>query len=542
VNDGVRWFVETKAVGLACASGLLLLLAFPTFDIAWLAWIGLVPLLVALNGKSLKGAFLLSFMSGIAFYAGNFYGIWSGSVAALKPIHFVILGTYFSLYWALWGLGLNWAGKRTGLSTSVIASPLWVALEFARSHLLFLSYPWLLLGHSQYLHPSLLQIASITGVYGVTFLIVLTNAAIAEAVCSVRGWLSGANPSLSVFGRSSVISLGSASILLIASHFYGAFILSKGIEGERKTIALVQGNIPKDHMWNISYRQMILNRYGDLTKKATMQSTDLVIWPESAVPGDLVHEHGLQRTVSQVAIETNTPLLVGTSQSAKFTNKKLRDKYYNSMVLINPDGQIAEEYRKMVLVPFGEYEPLNGVVQWPRVVVASTDSTIPGDRYTLFTIGGTTFGALICWENIFPDHFREFVKRGARFMVVATNESWFGETAAPYQLLAISTFRAAENRVAIVRSANTGISAFIDPFGRITERLRGPKGKELFVEGVLVGEVALSQERTFYTRYGDLFAFLMIAACFLIVFDIWRKKMGHHLAAGGRSMRKGECP
>ncbi len=537
MNDGMR-FVDTKGVGLACASGVLLLLAFPTFDIVWLAWVGLVPLLVVLDGRSLKGAFLLSFMSGLVFYAGNFYGIWSGSVAALKPIHFVILGTYFSLYWGLWGLGLNWVGKRTGLSISLIVPPLWVALEYVRSHLFFLSYPWLLLGHSQYLHPTLLQITSVTGVYGITFLIVLMNAAIAEAICSVRGWLSGSSPSLSAFGRPSVISLGAASLLLIASHLYGVFILSKGIAGERKTIALVQGNIPKDFLWNISYRPMILNRYGDLTKKATMQSTDLVIWPESAVPGDLVHELGLQRTVSHVAMETNTPLFVGTSQTAKFTNKKLRDKYYNSMVLITPDGQIAGEYRKMVLVPFGEYEPLKGVIQWPRVVVASTDSTLPGDQYALFTIEGATFGALICWENIFPDHFREFVKRGASFMVVATNESWFGETAAPYQLLAISTFRAAENRVAIARSANTGISAFIDPFGRITKRLRGPKGEELSVEGVLMGEVILSQERTFYTRYGDLFAFLMIAACFLIVFHIWRKKAGYPLEAGGRSMRK----
>jgi apolipoprotein N-acyltransferase len=541
MSDGVRWFVETKGVGLACASGMLVLLAFPSFEMAWLAWMGLVPLLVALKGRSLKGAFLLSCMGGIVFYAGTFYGIWSGSVAALKPIHFVILGAYFSLYWGLWGLGVNWIGGKTGLSTSVIAPPLWVALEAGRSHLSFLSYPWLLLGHSQYLDHSLLQIASITGVYGITFLIVLMNAAIAEAVGSVRGWFVGASPSLSVFGQSAVISLGAASLLLMASHFYGEFILSKGIEGERKTIALVQGNIPKDRLWNRTYLPMIVNRYGDLTKMATMQSTDLVIWPESAVPGDLVHELGLQRTVGHIATETNTPLLVGTSQTAKFANKKLRDKYYNSMVLINPDGQIAAEYRKMVLVPFGEYEPLKGVVQWPRVVVASSDSTIPGDRYTIFTIGGTSFGALICWENIFPDHFREFVKRGARFMVVATNEAWFGDTAAPHQLLAISAFRAAENRVAIARSANTGISAFIDPFGRITGRVSGANGKDLFVEGVLVGEITVSRERTFYTRYGDLFAFLMIAVCFLALFHIGRRKADHLLTAGGRYMRGGEC-
>jgi apolipoprotein N-acyltransferase len=520
----MRCRVDVKALGLACASGLLLYAAFPTIDNEWLAWVGLVPLLAALDGKRLRGAFVLAFMSGFVFYATTFYGIWSGAVAALRPVHFVILATYFSLYWGLWGLGVQWAKLESGLSSGLIAPPLWVVLEYVRSHLSFLSYPWLFLGHSQYLHPSLLQTSSITGVYGISFLIVLVNAAVADAVCAVRARWSGSE-SLSLIGRSTVIVLGTAGLLLTASYLYGVWILSRGPGGERKTIAIIQGNIPKDRMWNRSYLPTIVNRYEELTKRATMQPTDLVIWPESAVPGDLLHERDLQRTVSRIATETHTPILTGTAQSAKFTDKKLVNKSFNSMVLFTADGQIAGEYRKMVLVPFAEYEPLKGVVRWPRAIVASPDSTLPGDRYTLFTVGGTPFGALICWETIFPGHFREFVKRGARFMVVATNEAWFGESAAPYQLLAISTFRAAENRVAIARAANTGISALIDPFGRITKRLKGANGKEVFVEGVLVGEIAISQSRTFYSRYGNLFAWVMIAVCVLILCHIGRMKM-----------------
>jgi apolipoprotein N-acyltransferase len=147
---------------------------------------------------------------------------------------------------------------------------------------------------------------------------------------------------------------------------------------------------------------------------------------------------------------------------------------------------------------------------------------VPGDRYTIFPLEQTHFGAVICWELIFPELVREFVRRGARFMVIATNEAWFGETAAPYQLLAMSVFRAVENRVAIVRAANTGISAFIDPFGRITERLQSADLRELFVEGVLTSEVPLAEGQTWYTRHGDMFAFLQILWCVGLFYAAWR--------------------
>jgi apolipoprotein N-acyltransferase len=201
--------------------------------------------------------------------------------------------------------------------------------------------------------------------------------------------------------------------------------------------------------------------------------------------------------------------------------------------LISPDGAIAGEYRKQILVPFGEYAPLRGIVTWSEAIADPRQDIVAGERSTLFTMGSLSFGATICWENVFPDLFREFVNGGARLMVNATNEAWFGETAAPYQFLAMSAFRAAENRVAVVRSANTGISAIIDPYGRIIERLVGSDGKALFVEGVLSGTVPLSRALTFYARHGDVFAFAQIAACVLMLLYAlvvsWMRESSSHI-------------
>lgn len=489
-------------LALASLSAILLILSFPKFELSGLAWVTLVPLLVALEGKSLRGAYFLSYLTGLVFFNGVFY--WIYLVPAYNVLDTVLLSIYLPQYVSLWGLGLAWIRKRTKLSAAIVAPPLWVTLEYIRSHLSFLSLPWMLIGHSQYSHPSLIQVTSLTGVYGLTFLIVLANAAIAETILHSRG--------RSAFGRASLISPMIAGVLLIATSVYGFSVLATATEGERTTIALVQGNIPVEKHWDRSNRKVILDRYAALTRNAAQQAAMLIVWPEAAIPGD-IQEPELRRAVAELARDTKTHLLVGSSEYAKFSDRRLQEKYYNSMFLFTPEGEIAAQYRKIALIPFGEYEPLRGIVNWPRAIVSAMGGFLPGDQYTLFTVGGVTFGAVICWETIFPDLVREFVKRGARLIVNGTNESWFYETAVPYQLLAMSAFRATENKVPIVRAANTGITAFIDPFGRITERLRGPNQKELFIEGFLAGTVPLSNEQTFYTRYGDIFTFLQIAIC-----------------------------
>src|SRR5205823_1155342 len=192
------------------------------------------------------------------------------------------------------------------------------------------------------------------------------------------------------------------------------------------------------------------------------------------------------------------------------------NKFYNSVFLFSPTGAIEGQYRKIHLVPFGEYEPLQGIIHWPKSIVAAMGGLLAGEEITTFTVANTTLATAICWEILFPDLVRDFVKAGARLIVNTTNEAWLGDTVAPRQMLGIAAFRAVEHRVAVVRAANTGISGFIDPFGRITDRLRAPDGREAFVEGVLTAHTIVSASTTFYTRYGDAFAFTQIALCILL--------------------------
>ena len=500
-----------RDIALASLSGLLLLLAFPPFDLSALAWIGLVPLLLA--GRSPRSALLLSGLTGLVFFVGIFSWIWT--VPAFNVLDGCLVAVYLASYFALWGLGVAWIRSRTGLPLPIVAAPLWVTLEYARGHAGFLSLPWMLLGYSQYQTTSLIQVTSLTGVYGLSFLIVLINASLVEALAwlRVRG-----EPRAAAFPRGPrPIALPVSALLLAATFAYGHAVLSQPDDGDRVRIAIVQGNVPQTLKWDAAYRKATLERYARLTRKAAEQSPVLIVWPETATPGDVQHDPELRRVIGQLAVATGTHLLVGSSEHAKFTQRELHGKFFNSLVLVTPRGEMAAEYRKIRLVPFGEYEPLGGLVKWPRAIAATVGNSVAGTEYLLFHVGDLTFGATICWENLFPDLVREFAKTGARFMVNATNEAWFGETSAAAQFLAISALRAAENRVAIARATNTGISAFIDPFGRITERLRGPGGQELFVEGQLVGEVPLSSRTTPYTRYGDVFAFLQIGGSGLLL-------------------------
>lgn len=515
--------VRRMDIGLACVSATLLVLSFPKCDFSVLAWISVTPLLVALEGKRLRAAFLLSSITGLLFFPGIFYWIWSVDVFSL--FDFLLLAVYLSQYVSLWGVGLTWVRKRTDYSLALIAPSLWVTLEYVRAHFFFLGAPWMLLGHSQHGHPFLIQGTAWTGVYGLSFLIVLVNAAIAEVVhyCRLRASLPpGMQEIRGLRPLFPLPSVATASAFVIATVLYGTFVLSRASGGEHVTVAVVQGNIPQEQKWQSASRQAILDRYASLTKQAAQQTPTLIVWPETAVPGDVQRASALRQQVGQIAIDAHAHLLVGSGEKARVNTQASSPQYYNSLVFFSPEGRIEGYYRKIALLPFAEYIPLRSVVvRWPTVIAATMGDFLPGDRYTLFTVGQVAFGGVICWETIFPDLFRKFVQHGARFMVNATNEAWFGETAAPYQFLAMSVFRAAENRIALVRATNTGISALIDPFGRVMKRLQDSTQKELFIEGVLVGDIVLSQEKTFYTQYGDLFTFCQVAACASLLLLAW---------------------
>jgi apolipoprotein N-acyltransferase len=495
---------------LSLLGGTLLILSFPNFDLGILAWVALVPLLLAIDGKTPVEAYLLTCFAGVAFVLGMSYWIWI--VPTFKLFAGVLAGFYIAQHLAVWGLGVAFICRRTSLPLALVAPCVWVAVEYLRSHVSFLSLPWLLLGQSQHSSLALVQLSSLTGVYGLSFLIVLVNTAIAQALLDARrlGESAAHRPRVP---RSVIV----ASMLLIGAFGYGAAVIARYRKAETMKIAIVQGNIPQDRKWDRRYRQDILAEHARLTREVASQRPAMIVWPETAVPGDVLHDPTLREQVAAIARETGAYLLVGSSEYAKFSNQALRTKHYNSMVLFGPGGDIAGQYRKIILVPFAEYEPVPGLVQWPRTIVPAFGAFAPAEDYTVFAVGPLAVGATICWENIFPDLVREFVKRGANLIVNATNEAWFGETAAPRQFLAMSIFRAAEHRIAVVRAANTGISAVIDPLGRVVDRVHDAEGKAVFVSGALTADVPITTTRTFYTQHGDVFAAGPLAAVGLML-------------------------
>jgi len=287
----------------------------------------------------------------------------------------------------------------------------------------------------------------------------------------------------------------------------------------------MQGNIPQHVRWERDYLRANLERHIRLTRDAVTanKNTSLIIWPETSVQGSLTQDLALLTTLSGLAREINAYLLVGSAVHPKFGSREFRQgHWFNSAFLFSSSGRPSGKYDKILLLPFAEYLPHAETVPWPAELVSRASHYIPGKDYKIFNIDGVRFGVAICWESIFPDHFRRFVLAGAQIMLNITNEAWFGETAAPYQFLAMNVFRAVENRVSIVRSANTGVSGFIGPFGNILGTVKDGD-ENLFVAGYLTMDVPIARQRTFYTRYGDVFAYLNLGASVLLMLHVISK-------------------
>ena len=490
-----------KVLLLSAFSGLLLVLSFPRFNFWFLAWVALVPLLVAIRGKRLKVAFGLCFLCGLLAFMGIFY--WINAVSGFRIREFILLGLYLSCYVGFFGLSLNLALTKIKITPVIVAPVLWVSMEYLRSHAGFLALPWALLGHSQYLNLPVIQISSITGVYGISFLLVMFNAALSEII-QQQG--KGLKPA--------VFTL----VIILISVGYGFYSLSGRPTGEKLSVTVIQGNIPNDIKWKREYQLKNFNKHKNLTEEAVKEEgTSLIVWPETAVPGPIPNNQAMSSKLEFLARETQTYLLAGTSFRPKIGKSDNKEKgiYYNSAVLYSPQGDLIGKYDKIRLLPFAEYLPWRGYFPWPARYGREQDY-IKGNKHTVFSLGNVKMATLICWESIFPDLVRQFVKNGAQFLVNVTNEAWFGKTAAPYQFVAMNVFRAVENRISIVRAANTGISCFIDPHGRLIGKVSS-NGKDIFIEGYLTKDIPLLHHKTLYTRFGDIFAIINVITALIIL-------------------------
>ncbi|MBI3248643.1 MAG: apolipoprotein N-acyltransferase [Deltaproteobacteria bacterium] len=508
-----------QAALLSLSSSLLLVLAFPAFDFAFLAWIALVPLFLAIAEQPCGRAFALAFLAGVGFFTSLF--AWILSLASFTVLDFVAGGFYLGAYIGAFGFIFVWLLRRTRLPACFIAPPVWIVMEYLRAHVGFLSLPWGFLGHTQYRSPLLTQIAALTGVYGVSSLVVTTNAALSDLfLLWRRSQLAGWKP-LRKQLLAPMAMLGSVwGVTLL----YGWWTLATPLSAETLKVTVVQGNISQELKWKREFHKRNLEAYVELTREAHRRDpAALTIWPESSFPGSLTKDWSLASVIGALLKEINTPLLIGSlERPEKDSEGRGNEVWFNSASLAVPRRGIPGQYQKIHLLPFGEYLPFAELFPWPARLQAASQirPLLPGKDYTVFDLDGRRFSVLICWENLFPELARTFVAGGAEFLVNMTNEAWFSDPAASRQFLAISVFRAVENRVALVRAANTGVSSFIDPYGRVLARVQDEAGKDLFVAGHLTREVPLMHVRTFYNAYGDLWVGCHVVAlaglCFFV--------------------------
>jgi apolipoprotein N-acyltransferase len=489
----------------------LLFLSFPKFGSGYVAWIALVPLLVALDGQRLWAAARLAYITGLASSVGLLY--WT-SLVVLQfgglPLSVAIgvmllLCTAFSLFHGLFGLFVGYWTERLGRQALLLAPVAWVATEILRSHTLF-NFAWCLLGYSQHENLPVLQLARLAAVFGVSFVVCAVNALLAFA------WL--APP------RTRARALGALAALAALVLAHGAWMLSRPWESSgRLKVGLVQASIPQEEKWAPGQALANVTKHLTLSEQAAQEGARLVVWPESAAPGYYDRSEWLQQTLGDLERRRGIYLLFGND------DREVRegpDRMWVGAKMLTPHGELPYRYHKVRLVPFGEYVPLQSLLtlggRFSAKMVNQVADFAPGQEYTVGEVDGHRLSAFICYEAIFPDLVREFAVRDAELFVNITNDGWYGTTSAPYQHVSMARFRAVEGGRFLVRAANTGITAVVDPRGRMVASTR------LFETTALVHEVDFVKGTTLYARTGDVFAWGCLGAAIALTGSLMARR------------------
>ena len=501
-------------------TGLIHPFCFPHFDLGWLAWVVLVPLHLILTELTDKKAFQYGWLAGTIAFTGtitwvitamNQYGQVPFIISALLML---LLATYLGLFVGVYAWGYARMCQRFSRWLWLGAPSLWVALEYLRTYALS-GFPWTLLGYSQYQWLSIIQISDMAGVYGVSFLLVLGNV----AITSLLNWVMGKknNRQLSLSSWQPALAF---LIILSSSLAYGQWQINQQAQLDQSakilSMGLIQANISQDKKWDTSYIDETLTRYTTLSQQ-TGKNLDLLIWPEAATPFFFERERAYQKVVLSVLQDSQSPLLFG-SPTLRFEPDG-SPYLLNSAYMLSPEKLMTGRYDKRHLVPFGEYVPFKSFLFFlEKLVVGIGDFRSGEGPLTLqlsLTSDGTTalLGVPICFEIIFPDLVRQMAKEGANFLVTLTNDAWFGDSVAPYQHFSMTVLRAVENHVAVARVANTGVSGFIGPDGRILAET------PIFTQQAITGSIPLrTSGPTIYTQYGDAFSWgcVILTGIFLI--------------------------
>lgn len=451
----------------------------------------------------------MGLLAGLAYFVGTIY--WTGSVMRqygdLPPfvawLLMAALAAYLALYPALFAVIVDRLVGRMGAAGLCLAPAVWVTSELGRSYL-FTGFPWVLLGYSQTTVLPVAQMASLFGVYGLSALVTLVSTSLVLLVfdrTSARWWLTGV-----------------AVTALVAVTVWGGARLRDNVltrEGTPLRVGLVQGNVAQDEKWNTQQASDIVRTYVDLSRQAAGRGARFIVWPESALPFAFQEDPLEGDIVRRLAFETRTYILFGSDQ----IERTVPPRYFNSAFLMDPDGTVAAVYRKMHLVPFGEYVPAKRLLFFAGPLVQAVSDFSEGDHVVMLPVAGHLASTAICYEVVYPDLAREAVRSGSQLLTTITNDAWFGRSSAPWQHFEMASLRAVEEGRYLVRAANTGLSGIVDPYGRVLSR------SSLFEQAVIVGDVRFLGGLTFYARVGYLFVYACALATLAALVATMRRKV-----------------
>jgi apolipoprotein N-acyltransferase len=520
--------IHPSAWLLLLLSAVLQVVIFPLADIYWLSWIAVTPLLIALMRARPAGAlamtapglgsrrvrlapasagqgFVLAYGCGILWSGGTCYWVfdtmhrYGGLPVPAAAFALLLFCFYIGLYHGFFGLLVALAARPgAGIRRALVAAPfLWVVVELARTRVT--AFPWELLGYSQTSNAALARIARLTGVYGISFEILLVNSAFAAAFLVDKDRRN----------RLLVAALG-ASLVLQAGQW---FPRAAQAPADRKAV-LVQPNIPIMADWTEGYYQKTIGELAHMSLNAEVgQHYDLLVWPESPSPF-YTNDPRFRGPVSELAKQSGSWMVVGAIGIAPAGQGEARvSQIFNSAALVSPQGEWKARYDKVHLVPFGEYLPFPQVFGFAGGLTKEVGEFEHGRSRQPLDAGGERLGTFICYESIFPDEVRQFALAGAEVLVNISNDGWYGDSGAWKQHIEQTRMRAIENDRWILSATNTGLTAAIDPLGRVVAEV--PRKERT----VLIAPYALRSGTTFYTRHGDWFAYL--CAIISIVVSLW---------------------
>ena len=484
----------------ALASGVLLALSFPKYGHPAVAFIALVPLYVALSGWTGRAGqapgvtagrgFRLGLIAGFVHFAGTVY--WTGATVQTfgglpLPVAVFVTGLlvlYMATFVALAAAASAVFIRQFGLVGLALSPAAWVATEYTRGFL-FGGFPWIPLGNTMVTLLPIVQLASLVGVYGLSALVATINVGFAATALAT--------------GRTRIVAVAGTIVLIATVAIWGGQRMAGNrlTQGDVVRVGLIQGNIAQADKWNPARAGMIVDRYLQLTRQAAANGADFLLWPESSTPFNFQEDAGADQ-IRALVLDLGKPLVLGSDEMEPGTPPR----YYNAGFMLNTAGATAAVYRKMHLVPFGEYVPFQRLLFFVGPLVEAVSAFTPGERVTMLPVREHMVSTAICYEVTYPTQAREAVRQGSELLTTITNDAWYGRSSAAYQHFEMAAMRAVEQGRYLVRAANTGISGIIDPYGRVVIKT------DLFETVAVVGEARFVQEWTLYARIGDLVALL----------------------------------